>query len=92
MNPISSLMECVFSVDIMEYFSNANAISCGDNGFFIILIFIFSKWILRAYKKWIAPLPNRIVGIARSRRNICDLSKRPPYNITCCFSSYITED
>ena len=64
MNSVSSLMECIFPVDIMEYLSNAYAISCGDNCFFVILIFIFSKWLLRANKKWITAALNRIISVA----------------------------
>ena len=57
-------MECIFPVDIMEHLSNAYAVSCGDNCLFVILIFIFSKWLLRTNKKWITAVLNRIIGVA----------------------------
>ena len=58
-------MECIFPVDIMEYLSNAYAVSRGDNRLFVIFIFIFSKWLLRTNKKWITTALNRIIGVAR---------------------------
>ena len=48
----------------MEHLSNAYAVSCGDNCLFVILIFIFSKWLLRTNKKWITAALNRIIGVA----------------------------
>ena len=57
-------MECIFPVDIMEHLSIAYAVSCGDNCLFVILIFIFSKCLLRTNKKWITAALNRIIGVA----------------------------
>lgn len=65
MNSVSSLMECIFPIDVMEYLSNTYTVSCGDNCFFVILVFIFSKWLLRTDKKWITATLNCIISVAR---------------------------
>ena len=64
MNSIGSLMESIFSVDIVKYLSNAYAISRGDNCFFIVLVFVLGKRLLRANKEWITTAFNCVVGVA----------------------------
>ena len=57
-------MESIFSIDIVKYLSNAYAVSRSDNCFFVVLVFILSKRLLRTDKKRVATTLNRIIRVA----------------------------
>ena len=83
MNAIRSLMKCIFSLNIVVYFSNARTITSCYDCCFIILIIIFSQWLLRTNKKRIFAIFHRLVRIAITSTNIRDFAECLPEEFNC---------
>ena len=70
MYTIHPLMNSIFAIHIMVYFSNPT-FSRYNNCFFIIFPFIFSFHGLRTYKKWILSIFLCFIAITASSSNFC---------------------
>ena len=64
MNTVSSLVESILSIYIMEHLADAYTISRCNNGFFIVFILIFRKRFLRPNVEWVFPIFDSIISIA----------------------------
>ena len=83
MDSVRSLVQCIFSLDIVVNLAYANTIARCYNCSFVIFIVILSQRLLRANKERILPIFNCFICIATARANICNFCQRSPLCLKC---------